>query len=205
MALFSHGIGGEFFKHTLKAYGSPNIAAPSYAQCRGPREVGFELTFGETVGSPECTDIRNSRCLVLIGSHLGENMHNTQVQEFAEAIEQGASIICVDPRFSVAASKAKHYLPIKPGTDMALLLAWMNVIVTEGLYDKEYVETHGFGFDAFKAYLAPFTPEWAYPETTIPPEQIRATAREMARYKPSTIVHPGRHVTWYGDDAQRSR
>jgi thiosulfate reductase/polysulfide reductase chain A len=62
MALFSHGIGGEFFKHTLKAYGSPNIAAPSYAQCRGPREVGFELTFGETVGSPECTDIRNSRC-----------------------------------------------------------------------------------------------------------------------------------------------
>jgi thiosulfate reductase/polysulfide reductase chain A len=205
MALFSHGIGGEFFKHTLKAYGSPNIAAPSYAQCRGPREVGFELTFGETVGSPECTDIRNSRCLVLIGSHLGENMHNTQVQEFAEAIGKGASVIVVDPRLSVAAGKAKHYLPIKPGTDMALLLAWMNVLVSEGLYDKEYVESHGFGFDAFKAEIARYTPEWAYPKTTIPPDLIRTTAREMARHRPATLVHPGRRVAWYGDDAQRSR
>ena len=89
--------------------------------------------------SPERTDIRNTRCLVLIGSHLGENMHNTQAQEFAEAVGAGASIIVVDPRFSVAASKAKHYLPIRPGTDLALLLAWMNVIVGEGLYDKEYV------------------------------------------------------------------
>ncbi len=86
VALFSHGIGGTFLKHTIKAYGSPNIAAPSFAQCRGPRDVGFHLTFGEEVGSPERTDIRNARCLVLIGSHLGENMHNTQVQEFAEAI-----------------------------------------------------------------------------------------------------------------------
>ncbi len=80
MALFSHGIGGNFLKHTLKAYGSPNIAAPSFAQCRGPRDVGFELTFGEGIGSPERTDIANARCLVLIGSHLGENMHNTQVR-----------------------------------------------------------------------------------------------------------------------------
>ena len=91
MALFSHGIGGNFLKHTLKAYGSQNIAAPSFAQCRGPRDVGFELTFGEGIGSPERTDIANARCLVLIGSHLGENMHNTQVQDFAEAIAQGAT------------------------------------------------------------------------------------------------------------------
>ena len=132
IALFSHGLGGTFLKHTLKAFGSPNSAAPSFAQCRGPRDVGFELTFGEEVGSPERTDIENARCLVLIGSHLGENMHNTQVQEFAEAVGRGATIIVVDPRFSVAASKAKHYLPIKPGTDLALLLAWMNVLVARG-------------------------------------------------------------------------
>jgi len=205
MALFSHGIGGAFFKHTIKAFGSPNITAPSYAQCRGPREAGFELTFGDAVLSPERTDIRNAKCLVLIGSHLGENMHNTQVQEFAEAVGNGASVIVVDPRFSVAASKAQHYLPIKPGTDMALLLAWMNVLVTDELYDMEYVEAYGFGFDAFKASIAEYTPEWAYPKTTIPPEVIRETAREMARHRPASLVHPGRHVTWYGDDAQRSR
>ncbi len=205
VALFSHGIGGTFLKHALKAFGTPNLAAPSYAQCRGPRDVGFNLTFGEDVGSPERTDIRNARCLVLIGSHLGENMHNTQVQEFAEAVGAGASIIVVDPRFSVAASKAKFYLPIKAGTDLALLLAWMNVIVREGLYDKDYVSAHGYGFDAFAAELLPRTPEWAYPETGIEPDVIRETAREMARFRPATLVHPGRHATWYGDDTQRSR
>lgn len=52
LALFSHGIGGNFLKHTVKAFGSPNIAAPSFAQCRGPRDVGFRLTFGEDVSSP---------------------------------------------------------------------------------------------------------------------------------------------------------
>ncbi len=205
IALFSHGIGGNFLKHTLKAFGTPNIAAPSFAQCRGPRDVGFRLTFGEDVSSPERTDIKHARCLVLIGSHLGENMHNTQVQEFAEAIEKGASIIVVDPRFSVAASKAKHYLPIKPGTDLALLLAWMNVLVQEGLYDKDYVQQYGFGFEQFVASIQEYTAEWAYPETGIEPEVIRETAREMARFKPATLVHPGRHVTWYGDDTQRSR
>ncbi len=205
MALFSHGIGGNFLKHTMKAYGTPNLAAPSYAQCRGSRDVGFTLTFGRDLGSPERTDIRNARCLTLIGSHLGENMHNSQVQEFAEAVGNGASIIVVDPRFSVAASKAKFYLPIKPGTDLALLLAWMNVIVSEGLYDRDYVAAHGFGFEQFAADLAPWTPEWAYPITTIDPAVIRETAREMARYRPASLVHPGRHTSWYGDDTQRGR
>jgi thiosulfate reductase/polysulfide reductase chain A len=205
VALFSHGIGGTFLKHTLRAFGSPNSAAPSFAQCRGPRDVGFELTFGEAVGSPERTDIQNARCLVLLGSHLGENMHNTQVQEFADAVGSGATVIVADPRFSIAASKAKHYLPIRPGTDLALLLAWMNVLVREGLYDEDYVAAHGFGFEAFAAEIQPFTPEWAYPETGIEPDLIRETAREMARHRPATLVHPGRHATWYGDDAQRSR
>ncbi|RPI01175.1 MAG: nitrate reductase [Calditrichaeota bacterium] len=205
MALFSHGIGGNFLKHMLKAYGSANIAAPSFAQCRGPRDVGFKLTFGEDVSSPERTDIRNAECLVLIGSHLGENMHNTQVQEFGDAIAQDAEIIVVDPRFSVAASKAKYYLPIKPGADLALLLAWMNVLVTENLYNQDYVTKYGFGFDHFVNEILPFTPEWAYPETGIEPDLIRQTARVMARHKPATLIHPGRHVTWYGDDAQRSR
>jgi thiosulfate reductase/polysulfide reductase chain A len=205
MAFFVHGIGGNFFKHLMKAYGTPNISAPSFAQCRGPRDIGFRLTFGEDVGSPERTDIKNAKCLVLIGSHLGENMHNTQVQEFAEMNGKGGSIIVVDPRFSVAAGKAKYYLPIKPGTDIALLLAWMKVIIDENLCDKEYVEKYGFGFEQFKSEISQYTPEWAYVETGIEPELIRITAREMSKYKPATLIHPGRHTTWYGDDTQRSR
>ena len=205
IALFNHGSAGHHLGHMLKGFGSNNIAAPSYAQCRGPREVGFEATYGFALGSPEPTDIRDTRCLVLIGSHLGENMHNSQVQEMSDAIDKGATIITVDPRFSVAASKSKYWLPIKPSTDMALLLAWIHVILNEGLYDRDYVEKYAYGLDQLRAHVQQMTPEWAYGITTIKPDIIRKTAREMAQASPSVIVHPGRHVTWYGDDTQRTR
>lgn len=204
-ALLKHGSPGKHLEHLFKAYGSDTIAEPAYAQCRGPRETGFALTYGSWVGSPEPTDIRDTKCLVLIGSHIGENMHNTQVQEMSDAIDNGATIITVDPRFSTAASKSKHWLAIKPATDIALMLAWMNVIIEEGLYDKEYVKRYTTGFDELKNHVLNYTPEWAYGITTIKPDEIRKTAREMASASPSVIIHPGRHVTWYGDDTQRAR
>ncbi|WKK65006.1 molybdopterin-containing oxidoreductase family protein [Lutimonas zeaxanthinifaciens] len=205
MALIKHGSPGSHLEHLFKAFGSDTIAEPAYAQCRGPRETGFGLTFGSWVGSPEPTDIRDTKCLVLIGSHLGENMHNSQVQEMSDAIDNGAQIITVDPRFSTVASKSQYWLPIKPSTDIALLLSWMHVLIYEDLYNKEYVEKYGHGFEALKKHVKPFSPEWAYGITTIKPDQIRKTARTMASAAPSTIVHPGRHVTWYGDDSQRAR
>jgi len=205
IALWKHGTGSRFFEHVMRAYGCINKGAPSFAQCRGARDVGYLLTYGTGLGSPEPTDIANTKCLVLIGTHLGENMHNTQVQEFAQAVERKVPVIVVDPRFSVAASKAKYWLPVKPGTDMALVLAWMNVLVTEGLYDKEFVAKYGHGFDKFAAAIKDNTPEWAEGETGIPAATIRVTAREMARTRPATLVHPGRRVNWYGDDAQRAR
>jgi len=205
MALFNHGSSGKYFTHLLNAFGSNNVAAPSFAQCRGPRDTGFELTFGESVSSPEVTDIRDTRCLVLIGSHIGENMHNGQVQEMSEAIDKGAVIITVDPRLSTAASKSKFWLPIKPSTDLALLLAWIHVLIYDNIYNKEYVAKYAGGFNELKEHVKNFTPEWAYGITTIKPEMIRQTAREMANAAPSTIIHPGRHTTWYGDDVQRSR
>ncbi len=205
IALFTHGSGGKFFGDLLKSMGSTNISAPSFAQCRGPRESAFFATYGEIIASPERTDIRDTRCLVLIGSHLGENMHNGQVQEMSEAIDKGATIITVDPRYSTAASKSKHWLPIKPSTDLALLLAWIHVIIKEGWYDKDYVDRYTYGFEQLKQHVEPYTPEWAYGKTAIKPDVIRETAREMANASPAVIVHPGRHVTWYGDDTQRLR
>ncbi len=205
VALLKHGSPGSHLEHLFKAFGSDTIAEPAYAQCRGPRETGFGLTFGSWVGSPEPTDIRDTKCLVLIGSHIGENMHNSQVQEMSDAIDNGATIITVDPRLSTAASKSEHWLAIKPATDLALLLSWMNVLIEEGIYNKKYVEQYASGFDALKEHVKQFTPEWAYGITTIKPEEIRKTARIMAAAAPSVIIHPGRHVTWYGDDAQRGR
>jgi thiosulfate reductase/polysulfide reductase chain A len=205
MLMLNHGAGSSHFRHLLRAYGSNSHAEPAFAQCRGPRDVGFRLTFGESASSPERTDMANSQCIVLIGSHIGENLHNGQVQTLAEALNRGVTLITVDPRFSVPASKSKYWLPIKPGTDMALLLAWMNVLITEELYDKDYVERYTVGFDQLARHVRDYTPEWVYLETGIKPDVIRQTAREMAKAAPATVVHPGRHAVWYGDDTQRSR
>ncbi|MGV8945313.1 MAG: molybdopterin-containing oxidoreductase family protein [Lutibacter sp.] len=205
IALLKHGAPGSHFEHLFKAFGSDTIGEPAYAQCRGPRETGFGLTFGTWVGSPEPTDIRDTKCLVLIGSHIGENMHNSQVQEMSDAIDNGATIITVDPRLSTAASKSKYWLAIKPATDIALMLSWMNVLIEEGIYDKEYINKYAEGFEELKKHVSQFTPEWAYGITTIKPEVIRETARTMAHASPSVIIHPGRHVAWYGDDSQRAR
>lgn len=205
LALFKHGSGGAHFGKLFKAFGSKNITAPSYAQCRGPREVGFNTTFGSNINSPEPVDLENTKCLVLIGNHIGENMHNSHVQEMSKAIDRGATIITVDPRLSTAASKSKYWLPIKPATDIALLLAWMNVIVTEELYDKKYIEQYAYGLEDLQAHVADKTPEWAEKITSISADVIRQTAREMAFHAPATLIHPGRHVTWYGDDTQRLR
>jgi thiosulfate reductase/polysulfide reductase chain A len=205
VALFTHGSGSSYYERLMKAFGSVNAGEPSYAQCRGPRDEAFIWTFGEPVYSPEVTDIRDTNCLVLIGSHIGENMHNGQIQEMSDAIDKGATIITVDPRFSTAASKSKYWLPIKPSTDIALLLAWIHELIYNNLYNKEYVDQYCLGLDQVKEYVRDFTPEWAYGITTLDPNLIRKTAKEMANAAPAVIVHPGRHVTWYGDDTQRLR
>jgi thiosulfate reductase/polysulfide reductase chain A len=205
VAMLAHGSGAGHFKRLLHAYGSHIEAHPSYAQCRGPRQVGFALTYGEDVGSPDRTDMEHSRCIVLIGSHIGENLHNGQVQSLTAALDRGATLITVDPRFSVAAGKSSHWLPIRPGTDIALLLAWMNVLINEDLYDRDYVARYTIGFDELRDHVQPFNPEWAWLETGLDPALIRETARLMAASAPATLVHPGRHVTWYGDDTQRER
>ncbi|MGC4116402.1 MAG: molybdopterin-dependent oxidoreductase [Myxococcales bacterium] len=205
VALFSHGHGGSFFKTLMKAMGSANVVAPSYDQCRGPRQAGFDTTFGQDPGTIEALDVANAKAVAFIGSHLGENMHNTAVQDVSAANANGATFITVDPRFSIIASKSKYWLPIKPGTDTALLLAWMHVLITEGRYDKAFIENNAVGFEQLKAHVADKTPEWAYLETGLEPRLIRETARELAKNAPAAMVHPGRHVVWYGNDSQRSR
>ena len=206
LAMMSHGSSGDYITNVLKAMGSRNIAFPSFAQCKGIRDQAWTLTYGHKPGSScERVDLENSRVIVLIGTHLGENMHNSQNQEFAEAVSRGAKIICVDPRYSTAASKAAFWLPIKPGTDTALLLTWINIVISEGLYDKEYVEKYTVGFEEVKEAVKEYTPEWAAQETELPMRQIVESVQELCRYAPNVVVHPGRHYSWYGNDTQRAR
>ncbi|MCP3976457.1 MAG: molybdopterin-dependent oxidoreductase [bacterium] len=206
LAVFGHTSGEFWFTdYFAQAFGTPNAAKPSSSLCLSPREEAAILTYGLGVGGHEPVDWDELECLTLIGSHIGEDTRNTVMQDFSAAWSRGASVIVVDPRFSSVAAKADHWLPIKPGTDTALLLAWMNVIITEGLSDAEYVAEWTEGFDALADHVAEFTPEWAAPITDLSADQIRTTARVMAASKPRSVIMPGRHVVWYGNDTQRMR
>lgn len=206
VAIFAHTAGEFWFAdYFAQAFGTPNAAKPSSSLCLSPREEASTLTFGFGVGGHEPVDWDDLECLTLIGSHIGEDARNTVMQDFADVSARGATVIVVDPRLSSAAAKADHWLPIRPGTDTALLLAWMNVMITEGLYDADYVEEWTTGFDRLAEHVATTTPEWAAPITDLDAGAIRATARAMAAARPRSVIMPGRHVTWYGNDTQRMR
>jgi thiosulfate reductase/polysulfide reductase chain A len=198
VAFFPHGVASAFFNTIMRAFGTPNAAEPAFAQCRGPREVGYALTFGTGLGSPEPVDLEEAKVIILIGSHIGENVFTSQVTAFAEGLSRGAKIIVVDPRFSTSAAKADWWLPIRPGTDIALLLAWINVLISEKLYDADYIEKYASGFSDLQQHVRNFTPEWAEPITEISAKVIRETARTMGEAKPAVALHPGRHATGKG-------
>jgi thiosulfate reductase/polysulfide reductase chain A len=206
IAIFGHTSGDHWFTdYFAQAFGTPNAAKPSASLCTSPREEASTLTFGLPVGGHEPVDWDHLKCLTLIGSHIGEDSRNTVMQDYTNAWARGAKVIVVDPRMSTVASKADYWLPIKPGADTALLLAWMNVIITENRYDAEYVAEWTEGFDELKAHVQEFTPEWAAGITELPAELIAETARVMAENAPQTVIMPGRHTTWYGNDTQRMR
>jgi thiosulfate reductase/polysulfide reductase chain A len=206
LALFYHGTGGPLIRTAMAAYGTPNFAAPAYAQCKGARNVGYALTFGEKLGSPEPLDLEETRCMVLFGSHLGENAHNSQMQEFVKARARGAGLVVLDPRFSTAAQRADVWLPVRPGSDLAVILAWLHLLVAEKTYDRRFVEERTIGFDALSAHVAPFTPAWAADQAGVPERDIISAYGLIVKAMPAVVVHPGRHTAWYGEaDTQRAR
>lgn len=205
LGIMTHGSSEAHFGYLANAMGTPHHSHPAYDQCKGPREVGFKLTFGNLLKSPEPLDIENTGCLVLLGSHLGENMHNLQVQEMVTARSRGAKLIVVDPRRSTAGEKADMWLPIRPGSDIALLLAWTHILIRDGLIDRNFVDQYCDGYDQLAQHVKTATPEWASRETDLSIQQIEKSGRLIGLAAPHVCIHPGRHVVWYGDDTQRSR
>jgi thiosulfate reductase/polysulfide reductase chain A len=206
VAFIGHTSGDFWFTdHLAQAWGSPNAAKPSMSLCTSPREEAALLTFGRSIGNHEPVDWEQIRAVAFIGGHVGEDARNTLMQDFSNAAARGAELIVVDPRFSTAAMKATHWLPIKPGTDTALLLAWINVLISENLYDKDYVDTWATGFAELADHVRDNTPEWAAAITDLPAEAIRESARALGNARPQAAIMPGRHVVWYGNDTQRMR
>lgn len=206
VAFFAHGSGDFWFgDYVPRAWGSPNSAKPSTSLCTSPREEAAILTAGRSIGNHEPVDWDETGAIALIGTHVGEDTRNTLLQGVSGVRARGGTIVVVDPRFSSVAMKADHWLPVKPGTDTALLLAWTNVLIRERLYDAEFVRDWTVGFDELAAHVASLTPEWASTITELPASRIRDSIRALAASRPRALIVPGRHVTWYGNDTQRMR
>jgi anaerobic selenocysteine-containing dehydrogenase len=106
-----------------------------------------------------------------------------------ENLKKGAKVIVIDPRRIPIADRAEMYLAIRPGTDGALALALMQVIINEKLYDKDFVEKWTLGFDRLVPHVQQYTPEWAEKITWVRAEDIRKLARRFAGTRGASIFH----------------
>ena len=104
-----------------------------------------------------------------------------------DARQRGAGLIVVDPYLSETAAKADIWLQLRPGTDTALALTMLHVIIREGLYDKEFIRDWTVGFDRLKEHVGKYTPEWGEAVTKIPAALIGKAARLYATAKPAAI------------------
>ncbi|MHB1132667.1 MAG: molybdopterin-containing oxidoreductase family protein [Chloroflexota bacterium] len=173
------------------AFGTPNLFS-TRAVGRGALDLASQATLGWT----PLVDLERSRFLLLCGRNYAETGYPTDVEALFSAKEAGAKIVVVDPRLTSTAAQAREWLPIRPGTDGALLLGLMHVIVKERLYDQDFVEQHVVGFSQLAQYIADKTPSWAAVATDVPTDTIVRLAREMADAKPACAVDPGAHGAW---------
>ncbi|MDO9411807.1 MAG: formate dehydrogenase subunit alpha [Pseudolabrys sp.] len=144
----------------------------------------------EGVGSAAVTatfnEVKNSELIIIIGSNPTEN-HPVAATFFKQAAKRGAKIVVMDPRGTAMKRHAWKMMQFKNGTDVAMLNAMLNVIVTEKLYDTQYIQTYVEGFDAWKENIKDFTPEEMEPICGIPADTLREVARAYARAETSII------------------
>ncbi|MGE4559780.1 MAG: molybdopterin-dependent oxidoreductase [Desulfobulbus sp.] len=204
IAMFPHGSTAtypmHFFEHTV---GTPNISEASFFQCRGIRDTAYMATIG--IPPAENVDMPNAKVIFLLGGHFGENIHVSHMKRYLKGIENGAKLIVVDPRYSASAAKSDIWVQIKPGTDTAFLLAIMNYLIQNEKYDADFVDEYGEGFDKMAEGIKEWTLEKASKECEVPAAQIKEIADLLAANMPNVSIHPGRHVSWYGNDFQRQR
>jgi formate dehydrogenase major subunit len=132
------------------------------------------------------TECRNSDVIVVIGANPTEN-HPVAATYFKQAAKRGATLIVMDPRGQALKRHATHMLQFKNGADVAMLNAMLNVIVTEKLYDQQYIQTFTEGFPALAEHVKQFTPEEMAPICGIDAETLRIVARTYARAERAII------------------
>ena len=159
------------------------VAEKTY--CESGSSTAWIMTVGPT-GGLDVESLAYSKYIIVWGMNmLSTNLHAWPF--VLEARKNGAKIVVIDPVRTRTAKQADWHIPLKPGTDGALALGMMNVIIVENLIDHEYVNKYTLGFEELKARAAEFPPERVEKITGIPAADIRTLAREYATTQPSAI------------------
>ena len=153
--------------------------------CSAAGEAGLKSVIGIKLGTdPE--QFTHSRYIIAWGANIhGNNVHLWPF--IAEARRKGAKLVVIDPYRTRTAACADWYLPINPGTDAALALGMMHVIINEGLHDANYVARYTVGFDQLREKVQEYSPERVEKWTGIAAFDIVKLAREYATTRPAVI------------------
>lgn len=204
LSIFSGSIGVEnlemmeLAQRFKGAFGTPNFISVE-GICYRMRIRARQMTFGKYP-----VEEMDTQLYVLWG-------HNPEQSDFPlylaiqENLKKGSKLVVIDPKKIPLAERAEMYLPIRPGTDGALALAMMYVIIKENLYDKEFVEKWTYGFDQLVSHIEPYTPEWAEKITWIPAEEIRRLARLYAEAESASIFQGTNTQDQTANGTQNSR
>ncbi|MEA5097981.1 MAG: formate dehydrogenase subunit alpha [Burkholderiaceae bacterium] len=195
----SRGPGNEanyvMQKFARAAVGTNNVDCCARV-CHGPSVAGLERTLGNGAMSNSIVEIEDTKCILVFGYNASDS-HPIVARRIIKAKEKGAKIIVCDPRVIETARIADLYLPLKNGSNMALVNAFANVLINEGLYDKEYVEKYSEGFDEYRKLVEKYTPEYAAEVTGLDPQLVRDAMRMYAAAPSATILW-GMGVTQWG-------
>jgi thiosulfate reductase/polysulfide reductase chain A len=167
-----------------KAIGTPNLIN-HVDTCYSSHQFAWMTTTGK--GRPWSIDLQNAKYILSFGWDMPGKSKQCYLQPFLAAKDNRAKIVVFDPKMSLTAAKANEWIPIKPGTDLAVVLAMINVIVSENLYDKDYVDKYTTGLDKLAEHVKQYTPEWASQISGVQASDIVRIARELATTKPAVI------------------
>ena len=173
-----HGMGRRLMNHV----GSPNWIS-GVALCAGNTAAVNRLTYGWF----PLGDFNNTNCIVLMGHNPRRHSWTPIYNYIRSAQARGAKLIVTDPRKSSSAERADIWLPLKVGSDTAMMFGWLKVIFDEGLYDKAFVENWTIGFDELRARVDEYPLERVAKLTGCDPEMIAKAARMYATSGPAVI------------------
>ena len=183
----SRGLSVQGTSSFIFPFGSPNASG-----CSAVCYVSYGIfAAASTIGADmESTypDFANTDLVLIWGANPPTDSPPDKVKKILDAKKRGAKVVVIDPMRSDMAKKADQWIGVRSGTDGALALSMMNVLINEGLYDKEFVQNWTVGFEELRDYVQQFPPEVAEGITRVPRETIVQTARSIARAKGASLV-----------------